>query len=144
MRFCTAVDRDSESAAAVRMALEKQYPQQAADLYRMFWGYTDKQLEAGDDGKAPEGKGDDYTLVQYLSDDLLAVRMLADWNLRDITGLGNYYDPLQTAARNQQSVRRWYELLADKKIRLKNSEEKGGVGLRPPPPPPRASGDISH
>ena len=42
--LCAAVDRDAETAAAVRVALEKQYPQQAADLYRMLWGYTDKQL----------------------------------------------------------------------------------------------------
>ena len=41
-----AVARDSESAAAVRLALEKQYPQQAADLYRMLWGYTDKDLQS--------------------------------------------------------------------------------------------------
>ena len=134
-----AVDRDAETAAAVRMALEKQYPQQAADLYRMLWGFTDKQLEFGDEGKGGNGKGgDDGTLVEWLSDDLLAVRVLADWNLRDITGLGNYYDPLQTAARNQQSVRRWRELLDEKKIRLKTSDEKGGIGLRPPLSPPAA------
>ena len=42
-----AVARDSASAAAVRLALEKQYPQQAADLYRMLWGYTDKDLQTG-------------------------------------------------------------------------------------------------
>ncbi len=55
-----AVDRDAETAAAVRMALEKRYPQQAAaELYRMLWGYTDKQLEFGDDGKG----GDDAKLV---------------------------------------------------------------------------------
>ena len=115
-----AVDRDSETAAAVRMALEKQYPQQAGDLYRMLWGYTDKQLETGDDGKG----GEDAKLVRALDDDLLAVRVLAIWNLKDITGgVGLYYYPEQTAARRQQPVRSWHKRLDAKEIRLAATEK---------------------
>ena len=54
-----AVGRDAETAAAVRLALEQQYPQQAADLYRMLWGYTDKDLQAGEDAKLVRGLDDD-------------------------------------------------------------------------------------
>ena len=79
-----AVGRDPETAAAVRLALERKYTaQQAADLYRMLWGYSDKDLQAGDDAK----------LVRGLDDDSLAVRRLSFWNLRDITGLGLFYHP---------------------------------------------------
>ena len=44
-----AVARDSDTAAAVRLELESQYPQQAAMLYRMLWGYTDDDLANGKD-----------------------------------------------------------------------------------------------
>ena len=71
------------------MALEKQYPQQAAELYRMLWRYTDKQLEFGDDGKG----GEDAKLVRALDDDLLAVRVLSYANLKEITGKGEIYRP---------------------------------------------------
>ena len=42
-----AVARDSETAAAVRLALENQYPQQAAMLYRMLWGFSENDLQSG-------------------------------------------------------------------------------------------------
>ena len=50
-----AVGRDAETAAAVRLALEQQYPQQAATLYRMLWGYSNQDLEAGEDAKLVQG-----------------------------------------------------------------------------------------
>jgi hypothetical protein len=123
-----AVGRDAETAAAVRMALEKQYPQQAANLYRMLWGYSDKDLQGGEDLK----------LVQALDDDLLAVRVLGYWNLKEITGLGAAYSPEQPAARRQMAVRRWRQRLDAKEIRLKTPEEKAAAaaGEKPAPEPP--------
>ena len=126
-----AVARDPETAAAVRLALERRYPQQAADLYRMLWGYSDKDLQAGEDAK----------LVRGLDDDSLAVRRLSFWNLREITGLGLFYDPEQPAARRQAAVRAWRQRLEAKEIRLKTAEEKPAPPERPPrrplePPPP--------
>jgi hypothetical protein len=119
-----AVDRDAETAAAVRTALEKEHPQQAAELYRMLWGYTDKQLADGDDGKG----GEDAKLVRGLDDDLLAVRVLSYWNLRDITGKGDVYRPEFTAARRQQPVRNWRKRLDAKEIRFAAAERR----TRPP------------
>lgn len=116
-----AVARDAETAAAVRMALEKQYSQQAPDLYRMLLGYTDQQLAAGDDAK----------LVQGLkNDDVLAVRVLSIWNLADITDVAQNFEPEKPAARRQQALRRWELRLDAKEIRLK-AEKK------PAAPPPR-------
>ena len=112
-----AVARDAESAAAVREALEKQYPQRAADLYRMLWGYTDKDLQAGED----------FTLVKALDDENLPVRVLSFWNLKDITGLGLFYRPEQTAAKRQQPTTRWRQRLEAKEIRIKSAEEKAGA-----------------
>jgi hypothetical protein len=124
-----AVARDLDSAAAVRLALEKQYPQQAADLYRMLWGYTEKDLQAGAD----------KDLVKALEDDTLAVRVLGYWNLRDLTGMGASYKPEQTAAKRQQPIRRWRQRLEAGEIRLKTPEEKAGAaaeeGVAPLPAP---------
>ena len=115
-----AVGRDVETAAAVRLALEQQYPQQAATLYRMLWGYSNQDLEAGEDAKLVQGLKDEETL---------AVRVLAIWNLKDITGLGQLYQPEQTAAKRQMATRRWEERLAAKEIRLQDAR---GEGQRPP------------
>lgn len=115
-----AVDRDAETAAAVRLALEKQFPQQAADLYRMLWRYTDKQLELGDDGKG----GEDAKLVRALDDDLLAVRVLTYANLKEITGKGEIYRPEFTAARRQQGIRIWQRRLEANDIRWVKAEPK--------------------
>ena len=114
-----AVDRDAETAAAVRTALEKQYPQQAAELYRMLWRYSDKQLESGDDGKG----GEDAKLVRALDDDLLAMRVLANANLKEITGKGEIYRPEYTAARRQQAIRYWRTRLEAKEIRLTKAKQ---------------------
>ncbi len=113
-----AVGRDAESAAAVRLALEKQFPQQAADLYRMLWGYTNQDLQ---NGNPPS----DRTLVAGLDDDLLAMRVLSYWNLRDITGQGAAYQPEQPAARRAQAVRRWRQRLEAKEIRYADEPKAG-------------------
>jgi hypothetical protein len=112
-----AVARDAESAAAVRLALEKQYPQQAALMYRMLWGYNDKNLQ----------EGADKTLVGALEDETLAVRVLSFRTLHDLTGLGLFYQPEQTAAKRQQPTVRWRQRLKAGEIRLKTPEEKAGA-----------------
>ncbi len=111
-----AVGRDPETAAAVRQALEKRYPQAASGLYRMLWGYTDQDLESGEDAK----------LVKSLEDENLALRVLSFWNLKEITGRGLYYQPEQTPAKRQQPVVRWKQRLEAKEIRIKSAEEKAG------------------
>ena len=125
-RLREAVGRDAESAEAVRMALETQYPQQAAELYRMLWGYSDRDLQSGEDAN----------LVRGLDDDTLAVRVLSYWNLKDVTGMGASYEPAQTAARRQQPIRRWRQRLDAKEIRLKTPEEKAGAAAEETTLPP--------
>ena len=119
-----AVARDAETAAAVRLALEKQYPQQAAELYRMLLGYTDQQLAANSD----------ETLVRGLDDELLAVRVLSYWNLKDITGKGEIYQPEANKARRQPSVRRWQQRLEAKEIHHQGAAASRAPGKRPSVP----------
>jgi hypothetical protein len=104
-----AVARDAETATAVQLALEKEFPRQAADLYRMLWGYTNDQLEAGEDA----------TLVQGLkNDESLPVRVLSYWNLRDITGKGAIYNPAERPISRQAAVQHWKQRLEAKDIRF--------------------------
>jgi hypothetical protein len=123
-----AVHRDAQSAAAIRKALEKQYPDQSEELYKMLWGYNNKSLAAGDDAK----------LVKGLDDEMLAVRVLSFWNLKDLTGLGLFYRPEFPAAKRQQPMARWRQRLEAKEIRIKTPEEKAGAAteesVSPPPP----------
>ena len=98
-----AVARDPAAAAAVRTALERQYPQ-GTDMYRMLWGYTNEQLS----GKDPE-HAEDVSLVEALNSDSLAMRRLSFWNLKDITGYGGlFYKPEDTAAQRQQAYQAWH------------------------------------
>jgi hypothetical protein len=120
-----AVARDAESAAAVREALEKQYPQQAALLYRILWGYSDKDLQ----------DGADKTLVNALDNETLAVRVLSFRTLHDLTGLGLFYQPEQTAAKRQQPTSNWRKRLKAGEIRLKTPEEKAGAAAEEKVPP---------
>ena len=120
-----AVARDAESAAAVREALENQYPQQAALLYRMLWGYSDKDLQ----------DGADKTLVGALDDETLAVRVLSFRTLHESTGLGLFYQPEQTAAKRLQPTVRWRQRLKAGEIRLKTPEEKAGAAAEERAPP---------
>lgn len=120
-----AVARDAETAAAVRATLEKQYSQQALIMYRLLWGYTDKDLQSGEDA----------ALVRGLDDELLAVRVLSYWNLKEITGQGAAFQPEQTAARRQQSVRRWRQRLNAKEIRYNPGQDEP---VKPDETPPAA------
>jgi hypothetical protein len=116
-QLCQAVARDGETAAQVRKTLENRYPQISAEMYRMLWSYSDKDLESGEDAK----------LVKLLDNENLPLRVLSFWNLREITGKGLYYQPEQTLAKRQQPVLRWRKSLENKEIRIMPVEEKVGA-----------------
>jgi hypothetical protein len=94
-----AISRGPETAAGIRQSLEKQYGNESAGaLYRMLWGYTDKDLADGEDDR----------LVKFLDHEAPVFRVLAFENLREITQKPLYYHPeAPTAAKRQQSVQLW-------------------------------------
>jgi hypothetical protein len=71
-----AVNRDTETAAAVHKLFDKDFGPAAPDLYRMLWGYTEKDLRGG------QAK----LLVDYLDHRVLAYRVLGFWALQRLTG----------------------------------------------------------
>jgi hypothetical protein len=105
----SALALDPGAAAAIRAACEKAYGAEGDQMSRMFWGYTDEQLAAGED----------KTLVDYLDHDLLAFRVVSFWNLRQITGAGLYYEPDATPVARKQKTRAWKQRQEAGEIRRK-------------------------
>lgn len=110
-----ALARGPGVAEKVREAFLRRRGDDGEELYRMLWGYSDEDLAAGADKK----------LVSLLSHDSLDYRVLAFWNLREITGKGLNYRPEYTSARRQQSVRRWQERANAGEIRRADASEAG-------------------
>jgi hypothetical protein len=112
-----AVARSPETAAKVRATLEKQRGADAPALYRMLWGYSGEDLLGGAD----------RDLVEALDKDSLDLRVLAFWNLQNVTGLPNFgYQPSETAAKRRQSVKAWQTKLREGKIMPKAASAPSG------------------
>ena len=120
-----AVARGRDTAAAVHAAMEKQFSPEGGVAYRMLWGYTDKDLQNGQDAK----------LVDLLEHEALAFRVLSFWNLRDITGWGLYYRPEVPPAKRQQAVIRWKRRCEAGEIRFRKGQDELHEAVEPPMPP---------
>jgi len=117
-----ALTRDPQVATQVRHAFEKEYGPEAADLLRLLWGFTEEGLR----------NGEAAMLVEYLDHETLAFRVLSYWNLKEITGMGLYYQPEFSEAKRRQSVQKWKERLASGEIWAKMSEGKPVGGDQKP------------
>ncbi len=117
-----ALARGPETAAAVRQAMEKQFSTDAPTLYRMLWGYTDRDLENEEDAR----------LVKALDHEYTVFRVLAFSNLADITNLRLYYHPEYSTVKRQPSVQRWRQVLQQGKIRRSLAIDKGRPATEPP------------
>lgn len=92
------IARGHESSDRVRTALRQSYSTATADvLHRLLCGVTPKELSAG--------------LHRQLATDLdheqLAVRVVAFWNLKQISRATYGYQPELTAAKRRQATLRW-------------------------------------
>ena len=122
-----AVSRGPKSAAAVRLALEKEYgPQDAPDMYRMLWGYTQQDLD----------NGEAATLVGLLDHERLAVRVVSFWNLKEITGKGFFYGPEHTAAKRRTPIARWRDQLKQGLIKIESPRDDQGATVPATPAEP--------
>ncbi|MGD9720461.1 MAG: hypothetical protein AB7O59_24875 [Pirellulales bacterium] len=99
--------RNPETAKRIQNTFNKQRGAEGEPLFRMLWSYSAEDLRNGADQK----------LVEGLDSDSLDHRVLAFWNLRDITGLPNYgYYPEHLTKQRTQSVNTWKERLRQGKI----------------------------
>jgi len=106
----TAMARSTLIAADVRQAMIDRHGELGNDLYHMLWGFTSDELSSGWDRK----------LVDFLEVDKLALRVVAYWSLRQITGAKLYYQPELPDAQRRRSVQRWREKLQDGEIRYES------------------------
>jgi hypothetical protein len=107
-----AVARDPQTAAKVRQSFEKSRGDKAAELYRMLWGYGEKELVEGGEAKR---------LVGYLEHEDLDFRVLSSWCLGDIAGTGiGFYRPDGPAELRERDkfVRDWKKVVEGPKITL--------------------------
>jgi len=95
------VSESVESAVRLRETLEGTCGDDAANLYRMIWGYSPEQLQDGSDAK----------LVEFLDHESMQIRVFAYENLRRITNETHIYFPEASEMRRKSSVRRWREQL---------------------------------
>ena len=105
--------------------MEKQFSPEGGVAYRMLWGYTDKDLQNGQDAK----------LVELLEHEVLAFRVLSFWNLRDITGSGLYYQAEVPPAKRQQAVLHWKQRCQAGEIRVRKGQDESREAAETPAAP---------
>jgi len=107
-----AISRGPETAALVRTTFEKHRGNDAKELYRMLWGYSQAELDKGEAAK----------LVAYLDHESLDYRVLAIDNLRRITDTTLHYRADYPKPRRRTHVRHWSDKL------------ESGIKYKTPPP----------
>jgi hypothetical protein len=101
-----AAARGPEPADAIHKALSNLRIDRADALYRMLWGYSAEGLK----------NGGAEQLVDYLDHPDLDFRVLAFWNLRNITGKGLFYRPEYPDAKRRSYVQKWQQQLASGQV----------------------------
>ena len=114
-----AIALSPEMAKRVSNAFDKLRGADGPALFRMLWGYTPEDLQAG-------AAAD---LVESLNHDSLDHRVLAIWNLQEITGPANYgYYPENLVRGRTVAVNRWKERLRQGKIVPRAAERPKASG----------------
>lgn len=109
-----AMARSPELAERVLATLvEQKGADKAPDLYQMLCGYNASQI-----GTTPEEiqAGVLRQLIDWLESDQLDYRVLAFYNLKDITGKPLSYNPNGTPESRTRAVRQWRNRLRDNEL----------------------------
>jgi hypothetical protein len=107
LRSC--VQRGPEMSARLKTALDRSRPDQAAELYRLLWGFSEDQL--AEDAAA--------MLVKHLESDQMDVRVLAIQNLVAITGAMEFYRAEKKPDDVRAAIQAWKSRLTRKAIAYK-------------------------
>ena len=107
----SAVARSPDTAKLVRVAFERNSPDNAANLFRMLWGYSVEQLVSGTA----------QDLVENLESRSLDVRVLAYENLDRITGRTHLFLPWSKPHQQRTPLAAWQAELKAGTIAYKNA-----------------------
>lgn len=103
----TALALSPEMATEVRDSFRRQKGEARGDeLFRMLWGYSDEDIR----------QGILANLVEKLDDESLDCRVLAFYNLQQLTGKGFGYRPADREKTRQRAIRTWRERLASNEL----------------------------
>ncbi len=92
-----SLSRGPETAARLRETAEGLRVRQGKDVYRLLWGYSPEQL-------AEYGSAE---LVNYLESPEMDIRVIANDNLRRITGATLSYNPAKRPDENKLPILKW-------------------------------------
>jgi hypothetical protein len=111
-----AIQHGPETAAKLRVAIERSREKDAAILYRLIWGFSQEDLE----------KGGSLQLVKHLKHEEMDVRVLTFLNLIAITGAQEFYRPERnpTDRASAGPIRNW-----------ESRHSKGTIVYKTPPTP---------
>jgi hypothetical protein len=126
------IQRGQETAGALKATIERLRPDQAADLYRLLWGYSVDQL----------AKDEAANLVKFLESEHMDVRVLAIQNLMTITGAMEFYRAEKKPEDSRAAIQAWRSRLVKKTILYKTPP----AAIEPYKPldrPPAAASELS-
>ena len=110
----TAIANDQTSATKVREAFEMLHSERGHELFRMLWGYSPSELQAGADDK----------LVAFLEDESLDFRVLAIEALKQITGRETMYSAANPSVRSRtRHSAQWKKHAENGRIAYANTPE---------------------
>ncbi len=107
LRHC--IQRGPEAVARLKDTLSRVRPDQATDLYRLLWGFSEDQL----------AKDEAVTLVKLLESEAMDVRVLSIQNLVTITGAMEFYRAEKKPEDVRAAIQAWRSRLAKKSIAYK-------------------------
>lgn len=110
-----------ENAARIRKVFERQRGESGVILYRLLWGFSDEQLK----------QGSATQLVRDLEHEDLDRRVLAFWNLQQVTGAAHYYEPSSPPVRRQRAIQQWKQFLQDGQVSRKQAVAPGKKASQP-------------
>jgi hypothetical protein len=114
-----ALARSPKIAAMVRESFERQRGEDGFRLYRMLWGYSKADIQAG---VAAE-------LVEYMDHNSLDYRVLAFHALKAVPGVpGDFagYRPESQLAARQRAVQRWRKMIASGPLSPTGAQDRPG------------------
>ena len=132
-----ALARSPKIAAMVRESFERQRGEDGFTLYRMLWGYSKADLQAGAAAQ----------LVEYMDHNSLDYRVLSFYALRSVPGVPPDfagYRPESPDKIRQLAVQRWRKMIATGPLSTTGAQDRPGPAPKSAPSRGNAEGEAER